>query len=278
MWFTGVSRGHWESTLLVSPARGVCYTARTMSEDSGSFGHWLRRKLVERHTSLAQLCRMAGCDYTYLWRIIHSDTAAGRKYTRPSYHLTRRIGEALDAPLEALAAAGYGEGTSVDDARVADRLARLQQDLTDLRAALDPRDMQEPESWRGKRLPLLGQIQAGELHEALQNPDDWVDVPDFVGKDARFALRVRGDSMSPTLLEGDMVTVKEQPSAEPGQLVVAAVDGEVTLKRYDMVDGVPSLVADNDAWAPVRCGPRVRIVGVVTGSYRPPEVLRRRPR
>ena len=250
-----------------------------MSSGEGQFGPWLRRKLDERRLSLAQLCRTVGCDYTYLWRILHADTARGRRYTRPSYTLTRRVGEALGAPREALAAAGYDPPADLDEARVADRLEQLETDLATLRASLGPREVQQPADWRAVRIPLLGHIRAGELHEALENPDEWIELPDFVARDPEgFALRVRGESMEPTLLEGDIVTVKPQPSAEPGQVVVATVENEVTLKRYELVDGIPTLVPDNPDWQPARCGPRVRILGVVMGSFRTAEVLLRRPR
>lgn len=244
------------------------------------FGPWLRRKLVERHLSLAQLCRQASCDYTYLWRIIHAETAKGRRYYRPSYALTQRIGEALGSPREAMAAAGYTELADIDDARVTDRLAKLEQDLAELRSrlSLDPRQATQPPDWAWARLPLLGHIQAGQVHEALQNPDEFSDTPRFVARDAQYSLRVRGDSMAPTLMEGDVVTVRAQPSADSGQVVLAAVGEEVTLKRYEVVDSVPILMADNPDWKPLPCGPRVRILGVVTGSYRPSDVLLRRPR
>lgn len=241
------------------------------------FGPWLRNKLLERQMSLAQLCRTVDCDYTYLWRIIHADTARGRRYTRPSYALTRKIGQALEAPREALMAAGYEEHGSLDDARVADRLAQIEQDLTDLRIKLGPREIQDPRQWKIVRLPVVGHIRAGELHEALENPDEILEFPDSVARGARFAVRVKGDSMSPTLLEGDLVVVREQVHPEPGQIVAAKLDEEVTLKRYDIVDEVPTLVPDNPRWKPLRCGPAVHILGVVTGSYRPPDVLLRRP-
>jgi repressor LexA len=248
-----------------------------MSAGESQFGPWLRRKLVERHLSLAQLCRSAGCDYTYLWRIIHADTARGRRYTRPSYSLTRRVGEALGAPREALIAAGYEDGLTLEEARHADRLARLEQDVATLRAEMEPRKETQPQEWGVRRLPLLGHVRAGDLHEALESPGEWIELPEFITNAAGFALRVRGDSMAPTLLNGDILTIRPQVAAESGQLVVAILDDEVTLKRYEVLDGVPTLVADNPEWAPVRCGPRVRLVGVVTGSFRPPEVLSRRP-
>jgi SOS-response transcriptional repressor LexA len=248
-----------------------------MSHDT-EFGRWLRKKLVERHLSLAQLCRTVGCDYTYLWRIIHADTARGRKYTRPSYLLTRKVGEALSAPREALVAAGYEEVGSLEDARVSDRIAQIEQDLTQLRSTLGPREIQDPASWRMHRIPLVGNISAGELREALENPEGHLDLPSLMAREGDYALRVRGSSMAPTLLEGDLVVVR-QSSPEPGQIVAARIgdDDEVTLKRYSIVEGLPTLVPDNPEYKSVPCGPKVTILGVVTGSFRPPEVLLRRP-
>jgi repressor LexA len=243
-----------------------------MSSGEPQFGAWLRQKLVERHVSLAQLCRSAGCDYTYLWRIINADTARGRRYARPSYTLTRRVGEALGAPREALAAAGYEDSVTVEEARAEDRLARLEQDLASLKA-----DLRDPREWGLVRLPLLGEVRAGDLHEALEHPDEWTVLPSFLAAGAQFVLTVRGDSMEPTVMDGDLVSVRPQVTAEPGQLVVASLNDEVTLKRYEVVDGIPTFMADNPVWKPVRCGPRARLIGIVTGCFRTSEALNRRP-
>lgn len=250
---------------------------RPVETPGKDFGPWLRRKLVERHISLAELCRRAGCSYTYLWRILNRDMPSGKRYQRPSYTLTRKIGEILEAPKEALTAAGFEVELGLEEAQVADRLKRLERDLAELREGLDPRASTPPERWGLVRLPLLGHVQAGALKEAIENPGELLELPEFVGRDAHYAVYVQGDSMSPTLLQGDLIAVKLQSAAQPGQLVVAAVDEETTLKRYEVVDGVPTLVADNPEWKPLPCGPRVRIIGVVTGSFRPPEVLLRRP-
>ena len=249
-----------------------------MSADGVHFGEWLRSKLVERHMSLAQLCRQAGCDYTYLWRIIHSENARGRRYTRPSYTLTRKVGEALEAPREALTAAGYGDDADLETARDADRRAQLERDVREIRQAPEAQEAPQPAQWQSRRLPLLGHVQAGDLHEALENPDDYTTLPDWIAPNADFALGVRGDSMAPTLLEGDIVAVREQPTAVQGQLIVVLRDGEATVKRFEMQDGLPTAAPDNKRFKPIRIGPRARIAGVVVGSFRPPEVLLRRPR
>lgn len=241
------------------------------------FGPWLRRRLVERQMSLAQLCRTAGCDYTYLWRILNADPSRGRRYSRPSYDLTRRIGEALDSPREALTAAGYGEYSALESARIEDQVARLESDLAALRTALP--GVRDAHSIPSRRLPRLGAVRAGPLSEALENPDGWEEMPETVARGADFTVEVRGDSMLPTLMDGDVVCVRVSPTAQPGQLVVAAVEGDgFTVKRYDVEGGVPVLRADNREWEPVVFRPGMRVVGVVTGLFRPPEVLHRRPR
>jgi repressor LexA len=222
--------------------------------------------------SLAQLCRRAGCDYTYLWRIIHADTAAGRRYLRPSYALTQRLGEVLDAPREALAAAGYAPAVTLGEAQVEDRLARLQQDLDGLRATVS---RGEPAEWPLRRLPVLGRIPAGPLREAVEAPDGQADLPADVAGDAAYLLRVVGDSMAPTLLDGDLVAVRPQTTAEAGEIVVALIGGEGTVKRYDPAQGVPMLRADNPQFPSVPLGTDGEIAGVVCAGYRPAEQLRR---
>lgn len=244
-----------------------------MAEESG-FGKWLRGKLAEQRLTLAHVARAAGCDYTYLWRIMHSERAAGRRYRRPSFELTRRIGEALGVPEEALAAAGYAAPGALRVAEVADRLAQVERDLAQLRNSLTA------SPWAARRLPVVGRIQAGALSEPLEGPDEWIEVPDCMGVGAEWALRVRGDSMAPSLFEGDLVLIRRQAEAEPGQIVVVAIGEEVTLKRFERVDGVPRLVADNEEWASLSLDGTVeaQVRGVVVGSFRPAEVLRRRPR
>lgn len=247
-----------------------------MSAHGADFGGWLRKKLLERHMSLAQLCREAGCDYTYLWRIINHQQARGRRYTRPSYDLTRRVGLALGAQHEALAQAGYTPDTDLDAAIAVDRRLQLERDVAEAKDSAG--DVPQPDQWGWRQLPLLGQVQAGDLHEALENPDEHTSLPSWLAGEADFALRVRGDSMRPTLLEGDIVAVREQPRADIGQLIVVIMGDEATVKRFDIQEGIPLAVPDNARFRTLTIGPRSRIAGVVVGSYRPPEVLLRRPR
>ncbi len=81
-------------------------------------------------------------------------------------------------------------------------------------------------------LPLLGMIAAGEPIEALENAES-INVPAPFVRPDNFVLKVKGQSMQDDNIEdGDYVIVRKTPQAEPGQIVVALINGEATLKRY----------------------------------------------
>lgn len=99
------------------------------------------------------------------------------------------------------------------------------------------------------RVPLLGSVAAGE---PLYDPEDF-DVTIPVGAAVRcdFALRVKGDSMKPTYLNGDIVLVRDQQSIDNGRIAVVAVGEEVTLKHvYRTRNGV-TLGSDNPDYPPL---------------------------
>ena len=81
-------------------------------------------------------------------------------------------------------------------------------------------------------LPLLGLIAAGEPIEALENPE-MVDVPPFLLHPDNYVLQVKGDSMiDEQIHDGDFIVVKKTKIARSGQIVVALINGEATLKCY----------------------------------------------
>ena len=82
------------------------------------------------------------------------------------------------------------------------------------------------------RLPLLGLIAAGEPIEALENPE-MVDVPPFLLHPDNYVLQVTGDSMiDEQIHDGDFIVAKKTNVARSGQIVVALINGEATLKCY----------------------------------------------
>lgn len=118
-------------------------------------------------------------------------------------------------------------------------------------------------------LPLVGRISAGTPMLAEEQVEEYVDVPPKFLGDARgcFLLRVRGDSMTGAgIVPGDLVCVRPQPVASPGDIVVALIGEEATVKRLGGEAGVPVLLPANPAFQPIRG--EFRIIGRVTALIR----------
>ena len=114
-------------------------------------------------------------------------------------------------------------------------------------------------------LPLVGSVAAGVPTLAEQDVEDWVTSP-FEGD---FVLRVKGDSMIEAgILEGDLVVVKSTPTARDGEIVVAQIGEEATVKRLRRVDGRVHLMPENAAYEPIVPEEEVTLAGVVVGVLR----------
>jgi repressor LexA len=120
-------------------------------------------------------------------------------------------------------------------------------------------------------LPLLGVVAAGSPIESLPDPEPVAVPPDLVGNGRRFVLKVRGDSMiDDGIYDGDLVIVRATRDAADGDMVVALVDGEVTLKRlYREAPDTIRLQPANADMAPLRvAAAAVTVQGVVVGLQR----------
>ncbi len=101
-------------------------------------------------------------------------------------------------------------------------------------------------------VPLLGRVQAGVLTTAVEEPDGWLAVQSHLGAKELFALRVRGESMRDAgILPGDVVVVRRQATASSGDIVVALVGDEATVKRLRVSRGVVELLPENPAFTPL---------------------------
>lgn len=113
-------------------------------------------------------------------------------------------------------------------------------------------------------LPLVGSVAAGVPRLAEQDVEDWITSP-FEGD---FVLRVTGDSMmNAGILDGDLVVVAQRPTANDGEIVVAQIEDEATVKRLKRVDGRVHLVPENDAFSTI-VPDEVTLLGVVVGVLR----------
>lgn len=113
-------------------------------------------------------------------------------------------------------------------------------------------------------LPLVGAVAAGAPILADEQVEDWLPAP-FA---ADYLLRVKGDSMiNAGILDGDLVAVKREDTARDGQIVVALLEDEATVKRMYREPGGVRLEAENPAYEPIR-GADIRVIGRVVGVMR----------
>lgn len=121
-----------------------------------------------------------------------------------------------------------------------------------------------PSKWPGS-IPILGTVAAGQPILALEQIDGYLPWP---GGTDWFALRVKGESMKNAgILSGDLVIVRPQKTAENGEIVVALLEDEATVKRFSKKNGHIYLLPENEAFAPI-LGDEAVILGLVRGVVR----------
>lgn len=118
-------------------------------------------------------------------------------------------------------------------------------------------------------LPLVGQVAAGQPVLADENIEEYVAVPPIAGgEEGEFVLRVKGDSMKNAgILEGDHVIVRRQDCASDGEIVVALVGDEATVKRFFREADHVRLQPENETLEPIRTRD-VQVLGRVVGVCR----------
>ena len=118
-------------------------------------------------------------------------------------------------------------------------------------------------------LPLVGQVAAGQPVLAEENIEEYVPVPPIAGGDeGEFVLRVKGDSMvGAGIFEGDYVVVRPQETATDGEIVVALVEDEATVKRFFKEEDHVRLQPENDTLEPI-LSRNVQLLGRVVGVCR----------
>lgn len=123
-----------------------------------------------------------------------------------------------------------------------------------------------------RSIPLLGKVAAGEPIEHAIN-DEFIEVPSTMLKKGHphFALMVKGDSMVDIgIVEGDFVIIRQQPTAQNSQIIVAQINNEALIKRYVKKKGVIELHSENPKYKPIVVNPNddFKILGVFTGLIR----------
>jgi repressor LexA len=118
-------------------------------------------------------------------------------------------------------------------------------------------------------LPLVGQVAAGEPILAEENIEEYLEVPAVIGgENGDYVLRVRGDSMEGAgILADDYVVVRRSDEARNGEIVVALVGDEATVKRYFRENDHIRLQPENEAHKPLRTKD-AQVLGKVVGVFR----------
>ena len=121
-----------------------------------------------------------------------------------------------------------------------------------------------------REIPILGRVPAGKPFLSEENAEGLLAITNDMGSGKMFALQVKGDSMIDAgIMDGDKVIVKQQGTAENGEIVCALIEGEATLKRFFKKNGVITLKAENENYAPITVSQgEFRILGRVIGLQR----------
>lgn len=118
---------------------------------------------------------------------------------------------------------------------------------------------------RPNQLPVVGMVTAGQPILAVENREGYVS---WEAEPGCFALRVRGESMKNAgILSGDLVVVRPQPDANDGQIVVARIEDEATVKRLSKKKGQIWLLPENEEFEPID-GTNAQLIGIVKAVIR----------
>lgn len=122
---------------------------------------------------------------------------------------------------------------------------------------------------RGRTVPLIGRVTAGQPILATQNIEDYLTLPQhMLGRDELFCLRVQGESMIDVgILDGDIIVVRQQNDAENGEVVVAMIEDEATVKRIYYEETRVRLQPENQHMQPIYAE-SVQVLGKVVALFR----------
>lgn len=119
-------------------------------------------------------------------------------------------------------------------------------------------------------VPVVGRVAAGEPILAVENVENYFPIPaEFMPNSQTFMLNVKGESMvNAGILDGDQILVQQQSTAENGEIVVALIDDNATVKTFYKEDGYYRLQPENDAMEPIIVKGELQILGKVIGVFR----------
>lgn len=192
-----------------------------------TLGEWIKNYRDTHSLSMQDMADMCGFSKAYIGQLEKGVNPSTGKPISPTIQafdkIARAVGLDLDAFLKEL------DGTQL--------------------VTLLPDKKKEPTSYhaKGVRIPVLGRVAAGIPIEAIEDVEDWEEIPESMAKNGEyFALRIKGESMSPKLQPGDIVIVKKQNDVDTGDTAIVLVNGnDATVKQIKKTETGIMLVGLN---------------------------------
>lgn len=192
-----------------------------------TLGEWIKNYRDTHSLSMQDMADMCGFSKAYIGQLEKGVNPSTGKPISPTIQafdkIARAVGLDLDAFLKEL------DGTQL--------------------VTLLPDKKKEPTSYhaKGTRIPVLGRVAAGIPIEAVTDVDDWEEIPESMAKTGEyFALRIKGESMSPKLQPGDIVIIKKQNDVDTGDTAIVLVNGnDATVKQIKKTETGIMLVGLN---------------------------------
>lgn len=192
-----------------------------------TLGEWIKNYRNTHSLSMQDMADMCGFSKAYIGQLEKGVNPSTGKPISPTIQafdkIARAVGLDLDAFLKEL------DGTQL--------------------VTLLPDKKKEPTSYhaKGVRIPVLGRVAAGIPIEAIEDVEDWEEIPESMAKNGEyFALRIKGESMSPKLQPGDIVIVKKQNDVDTGDTAIVLVNGnDATVKQIKKTETGIMLVGLN---------------------------------
>ena len=150
-----------------------------------------------------------------------------------------------------------------------ERKGVIRRDPTKPRAIEILQSEEEDKSGELMHVPIIGRVTAGVPILAVENIEGYFPIPiTYANNKEIYMLNVQGDSMiKANILDGDLILVQEQPTANDGDIVVALLDDSVTVKRFFMDNEFVRLQPENDTMSPIFVRD-IEILGKVIGLFR----------
>ena len=178
-----------------------------------TLGEWIKNYRDTHSLSMQDMADMCGFSKAYIGQLEKGVNPSTGKPISPTIQAFDKIARAVGLDLDAFL-------RELDDTQL---------------VTLLPDKKKEPTSYhaKGVRIPVLGRVAAGIPIEAIEDIDEWEEIPEAMAKNGEyFALRITGNSMEPRMLDGDVVIVKRQSDVDNGDVAVVLVNGnDATVKQ-----------------------------------------------